>query len=208
MAHKEHTFRSGFKLLLASLLAFGLDQTAAAATEPQDVVREVNGALLNAMQQADSLGYEGRYDLLEPVLTDSFNFAFMARLAVGRMWNDLATDEKRRVASLFAEMSVGNFADRFDGYSGERFRIMGEDDGPRGTVLINNELVKTDGDTVGLNYLLRDFGGGDWQIIDIYLDSKFSELARQRSEFGAVLRSGGYPALTNSLEAKIDALGG
>ena len=46
------------------------------------------------------------------------------------------------------------------------------------------------------------------RIIDVLLDAKYSELARQRAEFAAVLRSGGLPDLISSLEDKIQALSG
>jgi len=66
--------------------------------------------------------------------------------------------------------------------------------------------VRQKKEPVGLDYLLRDFGEGGWRIIDVFLDSKFSELARQRAEFSAVLREGGYPSLVASIEAKIEEL--
>jgi hypothetical protein len=38
------------------------------------------------------------------------------------------------------------------------------------------------------------------------LDARYSELARQRAEFAAVLRSGGVPDLVATLERKIAQL--
>ena len=55
--------------------------------------------------------------------------------------------------------------------------------------------------------MLREFEDG-WRIIDVLLDAKYSELARQRAEFAAVLKSGGLPDLIATLEDKIQALSG
>jgi phospholipid transport system substrate-binding protein len=44
---------------------------------------------------------------------------------------------------------------------------------------------------------------GSWRIVDVLLDGKFSELARQKSEFAAVLRSGGADDLAALLQDKI-----
>jgi hypothetical protein len=40
----------------------------------------------------------------------------------------------------------------------------------------------------------------------VLLDAKYSELARQRSEFAAVLADGGLPELVATLERKIEQL--
>jgi hypothetical protein len=47
-----------------------------------------------------------------------------------------------------------------------------------------------------------------WRIVDVLPDGRFSELARQRAEFSAVLRDGGFPALVASLEGKLQELEG
>jgi phospholipid transport system substrate-binding protein len=173
----------------------------------RDVVERLNAALLQSMQSARDLGYAGRYQLLEPVLRRSFDFPFMARIAVGRDWTELSASEREQVADLFAEMSIANFAARFDGFSGEQFAIVAERPGPRDAVVVESELRRPSEPPIGLDYVLRAFDDG-WRIIDVLLDSKYSELARQRAEFAAVLRSGGLSDLISSLEDKIQTLSG
>ena len=191
-------------LLLVALLLQG---ALAAEGEPRIVIERVNSALLETMRNADQLGYAGRYQALEPVLRQSFDFPFMARLSVGRAWNDFDPAEQARVIELFGQMSIANFAARFDGFSGERFEIRGQSAGPRDAVVIESAIVRPADDPVGLNYVLRA-GAGGWQIIDVLLDGKFSELARQRAEFAAVLEGGGLPELVATLERKIEELAG
>jgi phospholipid transport system substrate-binding protein len=190
------------RLLLAALLA---GPALAADAGPQAVVERVNATLLEIMQNADSLGYAGRYRTLEPVLKVSFDFPFMTRLAIGRAWNDLDAAAQARLVDLFAQMSIANFAARFNGFSGEHFEIRGQEPGPRAAVVVKSAIVRPADPAVGLNYVLRE-GDGGWQIIDVLLDAKYSELARQRSEFAAVLADGGVPALEATLERKIEAL--
>lgn len=180
---------------------------AAGDSGPREVVAGLNAALLESMQNAGALGYAGRYQLLEPVLARSFNFPFMTKIAVGRAWTDFTVEERERIIDLFAEMSTANFAARFDGYSGERFEIVAKGSGPRDSVVIESEIVRPADPPVGLNYVLKLFDD-DWRIIDVLLDAKYSELARQRSEFSAVLKSGGLPDLIASLERKINQLAG
>jgi phospholipid transport system substrate-binding protein len=190
-------------LLLAVLLTHGGAVTAEG--EAQRVIEGLNAALLESMRNADQLGYGGRYEALEPVLRRSFDFPFMTRLSIGRAWSEFAAAEQARLIDLFAQMSIANFAARFDGFSGERFEIRGESPGPRDAVVVESVLVRPADAPVGLNYVLRA-GDGGWQIIDVLLDGKFSELARQRAEFAAVLASGGLPELVATLERKIEEL--
>jgi phospholipid transport system substrate-binding protein len=157
------------------------------------------------MRDADELGFAGRYEALEPVLRQSFDFPFMTRLSLGRAWSEFEAPEQARLIDLFAQMSIASFAARFDGFSGERFEIQGQSAGPRDSVVIESAILRPGDQPVELNYVLRA-GEGGWQIIDVLLDGKFSELARQRAEFAAVLDSGGLPELVATLERKIEEL--
>ena len=206
---RQHNSRGVIKRLLLGLLAAALLATPALG-QPETarrVVDTMNGALLEVMQAADELGYAGRYARLEPVLRASFDFRFMTRIAVGGGWSELTEEQQSRLVDLFAQMSIANYAARFDGYGGERFEIVAEGPGPRDALVIESRIVRPADAPVGLDYVLREFDEG-WRIIDVLLDAKFSELARQRAEFAAVLRGGGYQDLVRTLEQKIDELAG
>lgn len=169
------------------------------------MIERLNAALLDVMRNAADLGYEGRYEELEPVLEESYDFPFMIRIAVGPAWRELGDDQRGRITELFTAMSIATYAARFDGYRGERFEILGDEPAPRDTVLVHSRIVPSRDEPVELSYLLKKFDG-DWRIIDVLLDARYSELARQRAEFAAVLRSGGVPDLMASLERKIAQL--
>lgn len=192
-------------LVAAVLLCAPLALAQDAADGPAAPVGRLNQTLLETMQAADELGYAGRFDKLEPVLREVFDFPFMARAAVGRTWQELEPAQRKELTRLFARMSVSTFAARFDGYSGETFEILGQRAGPRDTVLVESQIVRPNDPPVGLNYLMRESGAG-WSAIDVFLDSKFSELARQRAEFTAVLKRGGYQELVENLEQRIEEL--
>jgi phospholipid transport system substrate-binding protein len=172
----------------------------------QAIVQRLNTTLLDVMQSADALGYDGRYKKLDGVLRDTFDFAFMTKIAIGRAWNDLERDQRAELVERFSQMSIATFASRFDGYSGERFEIFGERPGPRETVVVDDRIIREGKDPIGLNFVLRNRSDADWRIIDVMLDGKFSELARQRAEFSSVLKNGGYEELITALDDRIAAL--
>jgi phospholipid transport system substrate-binding protein len=204
---KQHGSVQLFKLLLRAAVMGWLALTPAAAQEagPTAVIEELNAALLETMKAADGLGYEGRFEQLAPVLEASYDFPFMTRVATGTSWRDMSPEQQAELVALFTEMSVANYAARFDGYGGEAFEILGEAPGPRDAVVVESRLVRPNDAPVGLNYVMRE-QTGDWRIVDVLLDAKFSELARQKAEFAAVLRDGGVADLKALLEEKIAAL--
>ena len=203
----QHILRVLSKRLAAgALLSLAcLGGLLAAADAPRQVIERLHGSLLEVMQNAHQLGYEGRYQQLEPVLEASYDFPFMIRIALGPTWRELDEGQRAELTELFTDMSVANYAARFDGYGGERFEIIGEGPGPRDAVLVEGRIVRPDAEPVELKYLLREFQDG-WRIIDVLLDARYSELAKQRAEFAAVLRSGGVPDLIATLERKIAQL--
>jgi phospholipid transport system substrate-binding protein len=190
-------------VLAASLILFS---PAARATSPgpTDVIRQFYAELQNVMQHAATLGARGRYQKLEPIVLHMFDVPYMARLSIGPSWAKLMTDQKRRAAQAYGRYLSALYATRFDGYSGERFEILGEQQVKHGT-MVKTRIVKSNGEPVSINFVMHD-NDIAWQVRDVYLDSAISELATRRSEFAAVLRTSGIDALIASLNKKADDL--
>lgn len=208
MGPRRYSLRGFIRRLgMAGAVALTTGAAAALADSPgsRPVIEQLNATLLEAMRGADRLGYAGRYKQLEPVLRQSFSFPFMVRIAVGPAWRDFSAEEQARLTELFGEMSIATFAARFDGYSNESFEIVAEGSAPRDGALIATRIVRPAGEPVRLDYVLRRFDGR-WRIIDVLSEAKYSELARQRAEFTAILRNGGAQELIATLEQKIDEL--
>ena len=186
-------FALAFCLLLAP--------SAWAQDGPSATVERLNTVLLDVMKNADSLGYQGRYDRLSPELTEIFDFPGMARVTLGRHWRKTAPDKREAFVTAFTDHSIAIFASRFDGYSGERFEILGEEEAKRGAVLVRNRIVKSDGEAVAINYLALPTKNG-WRLIDTLLDAKYSELATRRSEYGSIVTNQGIDALIAALKDK------
>jgi phospholipid transport system substrate-binding protein len=190
-------------VLAGCLLLAGLPVSHAAT--PREQIATLNATLLDVMKNADRLGYSGRYEKLQPVMTRLYDFALMSRIAVGAYWKGLAEDKRQRLIDAFTRMSIATYAARFDGFSGERFEIVSAEKSVRNTMLVKTRLIKSDGTPVALNYLTRP-SGDDWRIIDVFLDARFSELARLRADYTAVIKRQGFDNLLATIEAKIDGL--
>ena len=192
---------AGFGLLLAGLLILS-PMPAAAASSGTEIIRQFYAQLLDTMQRAAALGVKGRYQKLEPIVFKTFDVPYMARLSIGPSWASLTPDQKKRAARAYGRYVAAVYATRFDGYSGERFEILGEQKIKRGT-LVKSQIVKSDGEPVSISYLVHDNAVG-YQIRDVYLTGTISELATRRSEFAGVLRSDGPDVLLAKLKARAD----
>jgi phospholipid transport system substrate-binding protein len=176
----------------------------AATPDAIDVVRGFYAALLQTMQQGSALGVGGRYEHLAPVVDNTFDLGLMTRLSVGSGWDSATPAQQQRVTEAFGRYIAATYADRFDRYSGERFDVAGEKDFAGG-LIVQTRIVKSDGEPVAINYLMRR-DGDNWHIADVYLGGTISELAVRRSEFSAILRDHGIAGLIAALNKKSDLL--
>jgi phospholipid transport system substrate-binding protein len=198
---------TGLALLLFSALIFAspISRAAPPGPGPSGVIQGFYAQLLDTMKQAAALGVKGRYQKLEPVIFSTCDVPFMAKLTIGGLiWTGLTADKKQAAAKAYGRYLTAVYATRFDGYSGEKFEVLGERKITRG-MLVKSRIVKSDGETVTINFMVHDNEIG-WQIRDVYETGTISELATQRSDFSQILRTGGIDGLIAALNKKADDL--
>lgn len=166
------------------------------------VIQRFNQTLLETMQGAQKLGYDGRYTKLAPAIKKSFNLRFMTQYSAGRYWRDLTPAQRDELVNAFTQLTVATYANRFDGFSGEKFHVLGEETPRKNTKLVRTELETTSGKPVKLDYLLRMSKNG-WRIIDIFLKGHISELSTKRSEYVSALRNNGFDNLMATFQQRI-----
>ena len=189
--------------LLAGLrAAFAADPGSA----PAALIERLYATLLEVMKQAKRLAFDERYKRLAPAIEQAFDLGLMTRIAIGPGWAGLAPDQQQRLGAAFARYTISNYANRFDDYGGERFEVSPKAAPNPNGVVVESRLVKSNGEKVNLNYLLRQDAAGAWKIIDVYLSGTISELATRRSEFSTVLQRGGADALVQLIEQRSAAL--
>lgn len=94
---------------IAAPAAAGSTGTATTATlAASGVVNKLHGTILESMKGADEMGYQGRYDKLAPVMTETFDLDYMARKSVGRSWKNLDDAEQQLWLETFARLIIAN----------------------------------------------------------------------------------------------------
>ena len=176
------------------------------AAGPEDSVNTFHETLISTMKDGRTLSESGRYARIEPVVHRLFDLPLMSRLAIGASWSTLSSAQQQVAITAFGAYIAATYADRFDIYSGQRLEIVGQQPSSSG-IIVKTRIVKSNGEPVNVDYVMRQ-NDGAWQISDVYLDGTISQLATQRSEFGAILRREGFDGLIATLQRKVKFLGG
>jgi len=194
-------------ILVLVLSALGAVDLRAQEIGPRAVVSTFQDTLLATMKEAGPLGFDGRYQRLQPAMESAFDLEQMTRIVIGGRWAKLSETERRQVVELFRRFSVSTYASEFAGYGGEQFEIDNDRTQPGLGTIVETRIVFKKDKPVALNYLLRQTSQG-WKIVDIYLDGTISELARRRAEFASIISSQGVDGLIALLKKKNEELAG
>jgi phospholipid transport system substrate-binding protein len=170
--------------------------------EPADIIKKFNAALIESMKTADTLGYSGRYKILESVIKDSFALPFMAAISVGRNWKNLTEKERSLFLETYTNWTIATYAGRFNDYSGEKFEVTSESKPVQGIVTVISKLIQSNKEDIDFYYQLRKMEG-KWRIVDIQI-SGISQLALTRSQFVSEIKKKGFDALISTLKNKIE----
>ena len=204
------TYSGPRRRVLVLLMGVGLSLSAAPAlaadVDPAVTrIRAFYDVLLDTMKQAQRTPVRARYERLDPAVRATFDLAAMTRIAVGPTWTTIGADDQKALLEQFGRLTVATYANRFDGYSGEHFEVEPAAEERGANRIVHSTLVRPKGEPIALNYLFHPVDDG-WKATDVYLKGTISELATRRSEFGALLRSGGPAALIDSLRQRADKL--
>jgi phospholipid transport system substrate-binding protein len=142
------------------------------------------------------------------VVEKVFDLDAVLAASIGLSWRTLAAAEQTALEAAFRRYTVSSYATSFDSYNGQSFQVspavrtLGN-----GEVIVQSRLMRADGSSVGLDYVMHR-GPAGWQAVDVLTDGSISRVAVQRSDFRELLNSGGAPALVAGLQHKVANLSG
>jgi ABC-type transporter MlaC component len=94
MSRKIYVSFIGVLLLLVSTLACAEELSA------RQVVEEFQNELLGVMKQGKELGFQGRYNKLDVAVKKSHDLPKIARIVVGKQWEELAPDQQTKLEAV------------------------------------------------------------------------------------------------------------
>lgn len=165
------------------------------------VIETLHDKLIHIMQNADELGYRGRYESVKELVTGSFDAALIAKVIMSRYWKKIDETQQSDFIDLFKHLSVATYASRFDGYSGESFVELNTEKLKKGRLLIKTELQRPDDTPVKLDYLMHK-PEDKWLIISVIANG-VNDLSLKRAEYSTVIKEKGFDGLVKDVADKI-----
>lgn len=143
------------------------------------------------------------------LLRENFDITTIGRFTLGRHWNDATEAQRSEYVSLFEDMIVETYTQRFQEYSGQSFKVLGADaSSGSGDTMVSSQILQKDGPPVDVKWRVRN--KGSLKIVDVLVD-EISMSQTQRDDFDGVIEAGGgkMEALLTSLRKhKISVAGG
>jgi phospholipid transport system substrate-binding protein len=185
-------------LVLASAMVNAAEPGVEAA---KAVVERLNTALIGVMKEAKQLGYQGRYNRLEPVVRDVFQFEAVAQIALGSHWKTLTEEQKAKFVKTLTELSIATYAAQFNSYGGEQFKYESEQSLRPDRLVLRYQMIIPKENPVKFDYMVNEFDG-KWKIINIIVDG-ISDLALKKAQYTSVIDREGFDKLMAKLAQKI-----
>jgi phospholipid transport system substrate-binding protein len=135
---------------------------------------------------------EQRESRARELLARYFAVDTIGRWVLGRFWQQATADEQADYLTLFEDLIVTTYVDRFSRYSGERLSVSRSViDESSGDVLVFSEITRpAGGQPVEVGWRVRARDGTAMKIVDVYVEG-VSLGQTQRSEFASVIRNSG-----------------
>ena len=191
-------------MLALLVLVFGVPALALAG-EPTDQIRQTTDKILALVQDPALKGPDKdaeRQKQMKKVVDERFDWATMARSAVGKSWRDLSETQRTEFTGLFSELIEKNYMSEVKSYTGEKILYKGDKvDGTYGVVEV--VIVTLRGIDIPVSYRVLK-KGTEWLVYDVSIEG-VSLVNNYRSQIGAILNSSSYDNLVSKIRAKLAA---
>jgi phospholipid transport system substrate-binding protein len=187
----------GFVIAAAVPRAAYADQSARAFM--QDVSNHVL-AILNDKQRSDA----EREKQFEALVDQNFDLPRISRFVLGLSWRTASDQEKQQFNQAFRTYLIDFYWGRFRQYSGQSFKVIGEQAQSPTLTIVNTQIVQPSGQPPAkVDWTVIKEGGG-YKIIDVSIEG-ISQVLTYRQEFAAVIQrnDGDVGALINAINQKI-----
>jgi phospholipid transport system substrate-binding protein len=137
---------------------------------------------------------------LRDLLEKHFDFADMARIALGYHWRELSQSQRAQFTQLFTAFIENAYLSKVQNYSGQKVAVLDQNSEGKGFARVRSQILQQGKEPIKVDYLLRDMGG-DWKIYDVTVDA-ISIIANYRNQFNRVINDQGFAKLMSDMQAK------
>jgi phospholipid transport system substrate-binding protein len=190
--------------ILAALLAAVIPAVAAAQEAPDQLVKRTTDEVL-AIIKADKDVASGNsakvVELAEAKVLPHFDFARMARLAVGRNWAQATDAQKEALTKEFRTMLVRTYSSSLGQYRNQTIdvkplKIAAADK----EATVRTAVVQQGGPPIPIDYAMEKTDSG-WKVYDVIIDGA-SLVTTYRGTFSEQIQKGGIDGLVKTLQER------
>jgi phospholipid transport system substrate-binding protein len=190
MAGRARYVARGLIVLLGFLALPGQTLSDDTADRASGFIENLAKEAVTALTDPD-ISRDERETRFRKMLNEHFAVSTIGQWVLGRYWNTATLEERKEFLSLFEDLLVVTYVNRFQRYSGETLTIEKTlVDDKSGDAVVFSQVVRPDGTAVvSVGWRLRG-KGESFKIVDVLVEGVSMGLT-QRSEFAAVIRKHG-----------------
>ncbi len=191
-------------MVIVAVLTLSVPARAGNGPDPMQQVKATVDQVLQILQDpALKSDLSQRRQKLKDSVVGHFNFADMARSALGYHWRDLSDQQRKNFVDLFTRFVQASYLGKIEGYGGQKIDYLREStDGEYAQV--NTQVSQEGKEPIPINYRLKA-DDGTWKVYDVTVDN-ISITSNYRNQFNRVISNRGLDALMANMRAKQETL--
>jgi len=199
----EGNIRAGWLAIAIVAIAICVSMLATRAAAADDPVGEVRATIDEAVPAFSNtnISAAARQGKLREIAARHFDFAYMARFAMGTHWKSLTPAQRKEFVPLFATHVMDTYLGTLKQNTVEAASHGLKDkvtyDGKDRATVYSEVTLPSLADPLAVNYSLRK-GADGWKLYDIVVDN-VSTMANYRDEFNKTMNDGGYAKLVSDM---------
>ena len=203
MMQIANMFKVGALILAAMLMAVSaMHVKAEDMPAPQALVKQASDEMLAALEEHEAELAENPskiYSLVDEILIQHFDFARMAKLALGKNWNNITEDQQAKFVEEFRILLVRTYSTAMLEYTDEEIRFLPfRDDLSKKRVNVPMEVVQAGGPGIPMVLSLYQDNADQWKVYDVKIEG-ISLVTNYRSSFSRDINNGGIDKLIEDL---------
>ena len=168
----------------------------ASAGEPTDQIRAQIAQVYRTFQTAPPAD---RHAIVRPVIDEMFDWAEMAKRALGRHWQDRTAPEQAEFVRLFADLFEHAYLSKIELADADQFHYFG-DTVEGGRAIVRTKITTRRGSEIPVDYMTRREAETRWKVYDLTTGG-ISLVGNYRTQFNAIVSRSSYPTLVEKLKA-------
>jgi len=204
MLHRTRLLAGGISLLLLSTF-FIAAVPSFAVNSPLELIQSGTDRALQIIRSAHSGKApslrERRAEILQ-IVDEYFDFAEMAKRALGRPWKEQQPQNQQEFLDLFKQLLFNNYVGRVETYTDTNEQLVYDSQKIEGEyALVKTRVLNYRSTNIQLDYRLKN-ANGQWKVYDVVVEG-VSLVDNYRGQFNSILASKPFDTLLSQLREKV-----